>query len=337
MEFPHLPGIPDLVTRHFDPAADYPAVVDFLVAVNTHDVLESIPTIASLRIEWESMAMDPATDVLVAEVDGEMVGLAHHDWRQRGARIFHHMNVAVGPAFRHRGLGRALVDWTEAAVAASLAGGDHPAATTLPHILSAWAAPSTPGVDALAARMGYAIESYGMMMVRALADPIPDLALPDGLEVRPVRPEDHRRIWDADTEAFRDHRNPAERTDADFVAAFADPDTDTSLWQVAWDGDEVAGSVMNTIYPEENAQFGVRRVWLDHITVRRPWRRRGLASALISRSLRTLQQMGLEQAALGADTENLSGAVKLYESLGFRQHHVHANYVKPIEVPGTKP
>jgi ribosomal protein S18 acetylase RimI-like enzyme len=52
--------------------------------------------------------------------------------------------------------------------------------------------------------------------------------------------------------------------------------------------------------------------------VRRPWRRRGLARALLTRSLKMFQDMGMEEAALGVDTENLSGALRLYESVGFR-------------------
>ena len=49
------------------------------------------------------------------------------------------------------------------------------------------------------------------------------------------------------------------------------------------------------------------RGWLEHISVRRPWRRRGLASALIARSLRVLRERGFEEAALGVDAENLVG------------------------------
>jgi ribosomal protein S18 acetylase RimI-like enzyme len=224
--------------------------------------------------------------------------------------------------------------WAEERVRSGLAARNLGAVLPMKHVLSAWAGPDIPGVAALASRTGFVVESYGMMMTRPLSEPIPDLPLPEGLRVRPVLPEDHRKIWDADSEAFQDHRDPAVRTEADFVGAFADPSTDTSLWQVAWDGDEVAGSVMNTIYPDENERLGVRRGWLDAISVRRPWRKRGLASALIARSLQLLKERGIDEAALGADTENLSGAVRLYEGLGFRRIHLHANYRKPIEIPG---
>jgi len=56
--------------------------------------------------------------------------------------------------------------------------------------------------------------------------------------------------------------------------------------------------------------------------VRRPWRRRGLASALIVSALAGLRDAGMTEAMLGVDTENPSGALHLYESLGFgvREH-----------------
>ncbi len=332
---PGLPGLPGLVTRHFEPARDYPALAEHLTSVNVHDGHEEVDTAESLRHDWEHRdSIDLDQDVIVAELDGRIIGSAGHDWRQRGERIFHHLHAEVQPAFRGRGLGRALLDWGENRTTTGLASRGIGTALPYPHVLSVWAQPTTPGVQPLLTRAGYSIESYGMMMLRNLADPIADRPMPDGLAVRPVRAEDHRAIWNADVEAFRDHRDPGERTEADYVSAFTDPTMDVSIWQVAWDGEEVAGSVWNTIYSDENEKFNVRRGWLDHISVRRPWRKRGLAAALIVRSLETLRDMGFEEAALGADTENLSGAVRLYESLGFRQHRVHANFVKPIEVPG---
>jgi ribosomal protein S18 acetylase RimI-like enzyme len=86
---------------------------------------------------------------------------------------------------------------------------------------------------------------------------------------------------------------------------------------VAWDGDQVAGSVMTYIWRSENAKLGVRRGWLERIAVRRPWRRRGLARALIASALIGLRDAGMDDAMLGVDTENVTGALGLYESMGF--------------------
>ena len=131
-------------------------------------------------------------------------------------------------------------------------------------------------------------------------------------------------------EAFRDHWDAGERTEADFEGWFASPELDTSLWRVAWDGDEVAGSVMNFIYPAENETLGERRGWLDHVSVRRPWRRRGLASALIAESMRAIAEAGMRDAALGVDAENPTGALRVYETLGFRRTRTGVSYRKAM-------
>jgi ribosomal protein S18 acetylase RimI-like enzyme len=150
--------------------------------------------------------------------------------------------------------------------------------------------------------------------------------------MRPVEPGDHRRIWDADTEAFRDHWDAAERTDSDFESWFAEPELDTSLWRVAWDGDEVAGSVMTFIWHTENEALGQRRGWLEHISVRRPWRKRGLATALIASALHGLRDVGMNEAALGVDAENTSGALRVYERIGFRRSRTGIAYRKELTV-----
>jgi mycothiol synthase len=92
----------------------------------------------------------------------------------------------------------------------------------------------------------------------------------------------------------------------------------------------VAGAVMNFVFAEENERLGVRRGWLEHISTRRPWRRRGVAAALIADSLRELRARGLDEAALGVDSENLSGALRLYESLGFRRFKTGIAFRKPL-------
>ena len=85
-----------------------------------------------------------------------------------------------------------------------------------------------------------------------------------------------------------------------------------------------------SVYGAENDRLGHPRGYIEHLSVRRPWRRRGLASALLVRSMQTFRDLGLEEARLGADAENLSGAVRLYESVGFRRINRWARFVKAL-------
>ncbi len=325
IQLPDAPSLPGLRFRMFDPAHDYDALVDLLREANRADGVDYLPTVEGLRSDHEHGGeYDPRRDLILAEVDGVLVAAAETSVRTRDGIGFHHVEGWVRPASRRRGLGRALLHWTEAR-AAEVARVDGRPPT---RALTAWPDEDQVGATALYASEGYEIVRYGYLMVRDLADAIPDLPIPDGLEIRPVIPADHHRIWEADEEAFRDHWGRAERTEADFDRWFAMPEIDTRLWRVAWDGDEVAGSVMPFIFPTDNELLGMRRGWLEHISTRRPWRRRGLASALIADSLRALRDAGMTEAALGVDAENVTGALRLYESLGFRRARTGVSYRK---------
>jgi mycothiol synthase len=316
-----------LVLRPFELERDFEGLVELIGASNLADAVDWIPTGASFRVELEHRPdFDPARDIRIAELDGGLVGAAEHMVRTRGDTIVHHIDGWVRPSHRRRGIGRALLHWSEerAREAAAANPGSRP------HALASWPDEQQVGTIALLESEGYGILRYGFMMLRRLAEPIPDAPLPEGLEIRPVRPEDHRRIWDADVDAFRDHWKSPVRTDADFSGWFAEPELDTTLWRVAWDGDEVAGSVMSFVFTEENERLGVQRGWLEHVSVRREWRRRGLASALIAESLRGLRARGLDEAALGVDAENTTGALRLYERLGFSRHRTGILYAKSL-------
>jgi ribosomal protein S18 acetylase RimI-like enzyme len=113
---------------------------------------------------------------------------------------------------------------------------------------------------------------------------------------------------------------------------FARPELDTDLWIVAWDGDQIAGVVQNWIWPDENARLGVARGWLEHISVRRQWRRRGLARAITAASLVRLREAGMDEGMLGVDSENANGALGLYEGLGFVQASRAAAYQRDLDV-----
>ena len=63
----------------------------------------------------------------------------------------------------------------------------------------------------------------------------------------------------------------------------------------------------------------------------RNWRRKGIASALLARSLAALRDNGMTEATLDVDAENLSGALRIYERLGFEKRHHFVFYRKPLD------
>jgi ribosomal protein S18 acetylase RimI-like enzyme len=139
-------------------------------------------------------------------------------------------------------------------------------------------------------------------------------------------------IYDAEVEAFRDHWGFGEPGAIERDRFFNDPvESDTTLWRVAWDGPQVAGMVRSYIHPEQNERLGRQRGWVEHISVRRPWRRRGLARALIGASFPLLRGRGMTEAGLGVDTQNAGGAVGVYERCGFRVVSRNSEYSRPLE------
>jgi len=136
---------------------------------------------------------------------------------------------------------------------------------------------------------------------------------------------------EAEFEAFQDHWGNRERSEDSFTATLSKAELDTDLWIVAWDGDQIAGVVENWIWTEENEELGVKRGWLERISVRRPWRRRGLARSITAASLVRLREAGMHEGMLGVDSENANGALGLYEGLGFEVHSRSAVYRRPLE------
>jgi GNAT superfamily N-acetyltransferase len=110
-----------------------------------------------------------------------------------------------------------------------------------------------------------------------------------------------------------------------------DPKFDPSLFVVAWDGDEIAGAVINEINATENAAFNRQRGWLRSVFVRRQWRRRGLGKAIVLRSLQVFRDRGMTSAGLGVDADNPMGAMGLYTGTGFVTEVRSSAYRKPME------
>ena len=271
--------------------------------------------------------MDPETDLLFAEVEGVVVGYAEAGWEtdNDGGRDYGAW-WQVHPDWRGRGLGDVLLRWLEerqAAVAAS-----HPA--DIDKRLDSWAGEGETERIAQLEAHGFQIVRYDFEMERPTLDEIPDLPLPDGIELRPALEEHLRRIWETEVEVFRDHWGSIDDSEASFERTRADPRRNMSLWVVAWQGDEIVGQVLNRIDRQANEELGLKRGWVSSVGVRRAWRRQGIARALVARSLQVLREAGMTSAGLGVDAENPHGALGAYESVGFGVVRTERVYRKPL-------
>jgi mycothiol synthase len=312
---PNAPAIPGLRFRSIERPADDARMADLINTASTADGVPRHETAARISL-WldHPSGIDPARDFLFAEADGQLVAYAGCGWEQDndGGRNYQ-THGQVLPAWRRRGLGSALLRWSEdrqRAVAAS-----HPPATE--RRLDSWAYDSEVGRRALLEANGYATIRYWFEMRRPTLDDLPEIPAPAGVDLRAARAEDVRRVWELEVAAFRDHWGSIDDSEASFERRRDNPLNNLSLWVVAWHGDEVVGEVINRIDPAENEQLGLKRGWLGSVAVRRDWRHKGVARAMVAASLRGLRHAGMTSAGLGVDADNPHGAVGIYESTGF--------------------
>ena len=321
-------AVPGLAFRHYRGEEDIPAMVNIINKSNPADGVEWIATVKESVNHYRHLTnCDPRKDIIIAEVHGDMVGYGRCWWQQQlsGERIYNHF-AHVAPAWRDEGIRRAIVQFNETRLQTIAA--THPQDSK--QWLNCWASETEIHWENLLLDEGYKPIRYFMSMVRPTLAEIPNLPLPDGIVVRQGTHDQARQIWEALTEAFQDHWGETEWSEETFESWRQNPNFNPDLWQVAWDGDEVAGGVLNFINKQENDEYGRWRGYTEDIFVRRPWRRQGLAKALIARSLQLLKNEGMEEAALGVDAENTTGAVQLYTGLGFQTDKQSATYRKPL-------
>lgn len=326
------PALAGLRFRHYRGRADHPAMADINTAARrANGGLETV-TAEALDADYPHLPnCDLSRDFVGAELDGTLVGYGRVYWTDRndGSRAFESICM-IDPRVRGLGIGTAILAWQtrrSAELRASLRD-DRPAVWT------AYAYGTDSGARVLLETAGYAIVRRFCELNRDDFVGIPDLPLPDGFVVRPIDRADGallRRVWDAGAEAFAEHWGEA-ATDSDdeqFAAFLASPSFQPELWQVAFAGDEVAGHILNYLDPPDDD--GARTGWTESIAVRKPYRRRGLARALLARSLATVRDAGATRAALGVDTGNVNHALDLYESLGFSVVAEQFEFHRPME------
>ena len=156
---------------------------------------------------------------------------------------------------------------------------------------------------------------YSFQMRIDLDGELPEPEWPAGLTPRNLRPGEERRVHEAHMDAFADHWDHHRYSFEDWTDFnLRDHSFDPSLWWLVEDGDELAALSLNSWHFSGDPKFG----WIGILGVRKPWRRRGLAQALLRHSFRDFRDRGATRVGLGVDGENTTGAVRLYEHVGMR-------------------
>jgi len=322
---PDIRGLRDRPYRQ----GDAPALVELYTRSDIADEVPWRPSVEELE-SWLSRRnanYDPTRDMRVVEVGGSVVAEWHVEWVDTtdGLREYR-IGCAVDPEWRGKGIGSWMLAEAEAFARARAAA----LPSDRPHFYGNWQPEGAKPSIRLVERHGYEPVRYFFDMVRPTLDGVPEVQLPDGLELRPVTDDLVLQLWNADVEAFQDHWGGFDGSPERLEEWKRDPKWDPSLFVVAWDGEEIAGGVINEINDTENEAFNRRRGWLASVFVRRPWRRRGLGRALVAQSLHVFRERGMTSAGLGVDADNPTGALRLYEEAGFEPEYRSTAYRKPM-------
>lgn len=321
-------GIQGLTLRNWRDESDYVKMRRVLHADKHSQGLEEARSDEDFRRELETIpGLNVARDVFLVEHEGEVIAyqtVRHVREAEGKFRYAHHGFVM--PTWKGRGIGRAMIRHAEATLR-EIAANDPADA---PKFFQTFAESKQMELIHLLEQEGYVTTRYFYEMLRDRLDDLPEIALPKGIEARPVQPEHYRAIWNALLDAFREHWGEEEHGEADFQRWIKNPHFQPQLWQIAWDGDRVVSMVINYIDENDNVKYNRRRGINDDIATLKEYRGRGIAQALIVRSFQLFKQFGLTEAALGVDSENATGALRLYEKLGYRPIRTMIAYRKNL-------
>ena len=183
---------------------------------------------------------------------------------------------------------------------------------------------------ALLESRGFQLRRYYDELIRDLSKPVEERPLLDGVTLVPADeagPGDELYVHN---EAFRDHWGSQPFTEerwAQFHNEFYLPEAS----YVAYDGADAVGHIFCTKYPHDFDDRGFTHSWIESLGVIASHRGRGLASALIARSLGDFVFDGMEYAVLDVDSENPTGAYGVYERQGFVLDRRSVAMLKDVE------
>ncbi|GAB3248522.1 mycothiol synthase [Nocardioides dilutus] len=270
-----------------EPSADLAVVTDVRRRCVEAGEFDPLDEATSIRLKHHGLE---DAELWVTGTDG--FALAH------GSAVEQAVELAVAPDARGAGLGRELA---AAALGGRLA--MHPAVT-------AWSHGDHPAAARLAAAHGLARARELWVMRRPAADPLPDLGVPDGIEVRSYRPQDAGEVVRVNAAAFAHHPEQGAMDEAELAERMAEEWFDPAGLLVAADDH---GSLVGFHWTKQHSpRLGeVYVVGIDPAA-----QGRGLGRVLTVAGLAHLADAGVEEVLLYVESDNAAGR-RLYEGLGF--------------------
>lgn len=303
---------PGFSARPVQPERDIAAVLELChaAAIADHGVTDVDERM--VREAYHLPSFDAARDsLLILDADGRAAAVTEF-YDGESIHVAPYLFLRVRPDLRDGDLPAAALAWGAERAPANLHLAPEGARVAMHTDV---AAVNRPLVDALE-RAGWCHErtNWTMEIDLVAAAPLSEPAWPDGIVVRSADLErDAEAVHLAETDAFSDHYGFVPQPFDEwwhFRTRFfkAEPD----LWILAMDGDQIAGMALCSSARAGQPDLG----WISTLGVRRAWRRRGLALAILQHAFRLLAARGKPRAGLGVDSQSLTGATRLYEKAG---------------------
>jgi mycothiol synthase len=300
------------ILRHPYPS-DAAAIQAVLDAAESADTGEPRRHLTVVTMAWLEPGCRIDSDWWVADApDREVVATAWVRPQPEGEVVADHY---VHPDYRGLGLGEALLDAIERR-AAELPG-------RLPDGSSRHLVVWVEDIDAVRLRSlerrGFAAVRQYFEMAIDVGDAVSRPEWPKGVSLSSFRAGiDEGAMYDLEMEAFAEHHLFRPQSFEEWhVHRLEGLDVDTSLWSLAWEGDELVGYVVAT-----NSEEGGL---INDLAVRKSRRGRGIARTLLAEAFATLHRRGQTIARLYVDAQNVTNAARVYEAAGMhvaRRFHV---------------
>lgn len=267
-------------------------------------------------LTWGQPNFSVTTDTRVAVLEsGRVIGYGEvEDTLPNHTRIGSW--VRVHPDFRGQDVETGLIEWIEARARESV--------PLAPPDIRVALSQGTPDEDEMAHALlqarGYSVIRHFLRMAIELDREIPEPRWPEGVTVRTFHlEEDLEETVHAYRDAFQDHWGHVKVSFEEDLQEWDhwlrnDPDFDPTLTFLAASGRTIVGLSACDPKFSEDPDMG----FIDVLGVRRAWRRRGIALALLHHTFREFQHRGQKRVGLGVDATSLTGANRVYEASGMR-------------------
>ncbi len=285
---------------------DVEAVADLIreVLIADNDEVSAVSP-EELAREWQTEGFTLETDAWVAVTEaGQVVGF--EEFSHRHAHAYFNGDGYVHPGFRGLGIGTELLKKVDERALSEMQLAEPDLRVYIRNGMS--------GADTSAREIhesaGYKLIRYNWMMEINLTEALPVKPLPAGIELRPFEKGAHDYlVFQSEDEAFQDHWGHVPGHFENWkLRKLGREDFDSTLWHIAWDGDQIAG------HAQTRYRNGIG--WVGNLGVRRLWRKRGLGEALLLHSFNEFYKRGMTRIGLGVDASNPTGATRLYQKVG---------------------